>query len=62
MSHSSSTVFEVLYQHYVHISYDRLVRKAIRNEGLFQSDEAATKLIYLTQKNIMAKWERPPKA
>ena len=37
------------------------VRKAIRNKGHFPSDEAATKLIYLALKNIMAKWKRPPK-
>ena len=37
------------------------VRKAIRNKGHFPSDEAATKLIYLALKNIMAKWKRPPR-
>ena len=37
------------------------VRKAIRNKGHFPSDEAATKLIYLALRNIMAKWKRPPK-
>ena len=37
------------------------VRKAIRNKGHFPSDEAATKLIYLALRNIVAKWKRPPK-
>ena len=37
------------------------VRKTIRNKGHFPSDEAATKLIYLSLRNIEAKWKRPPK-
>jgi putative transposase len=37
------------------------VRKAIRNKGHFPSDEAATKLIYLSLRNITAKWKRPPR-
>lgn len=38
------------------------VRKTIRNKGHFPSDEAATKLIYLSLKQIEAKWRRPPPA
>ena len=37
------------------------VRKTIRNKGHFPSDEAATKLIYLSLRQIEAKWQRPPK-
>ena len=37
------------------------VRKTIRNKGHFPSDEAATKLIYLSLRQIEAKWKRPPK-
>lgn len=37
------------------------VGKAVRNKGLFPSDEAATKLIFLALRNITAKWKRPPK-
>lgn len=36
------------------------VRKAIRNKGHFPSDEAATKLIWLTLRHIEAKWKSPP--
>ena len=36
------------------------VRKAIRIKGLFPSDEAATKLIYLALRNITAKWKIRP--
>lgn len=31
------------------------------NKGHFPSDEAATKLIYLTLRQIEAKWQGPPK-
>jgi transposase-like protein len=34
------------------------LRKAIRTRGHFPSDEAATKLIWLSVRNITAKWER----
>jgi transposase-like protein len=37
------------------------VGKAVRNKGLFTSDQAATKLIFLAIGNITAKWKRPPK-
>lgn len=37
------------------------VRKTIRNKGHFPNDEAATKLIYLSLRQIEAKWKRPPK-
>ena len=36
------------------------VRKAVRNKGHFQSDQAATKLIWLALRNITEKWKRPP--
>ena len=37
------------------------VRKTIRNKGHFPNDEAAIKLIYLSLRQIEAKWKRPPK-
>ncbi len=37
------------------------VRKTIRNKGHFPNDDAATKLIYLSLRQIEAKWKRPPK-
>jgi len=37
------------------------VRKAVRNKGHVPSYEAATKLIFLALRNIIAKWKRPPK-
>ena len=37
------------------------VRKAVRDKGHFPSDEAATKLIFLALRNVIAKWKRPPK-
>lgn len=37
------------------------VRKTIRNKGHFPSDEAAIKLIYLSLRQIQAKWKRPPR-
>jgi putative transposase len=38
------------------------VRKTIRNKGHFPSDKAATKLIYLSLRQIEAKWKKPPPA
>lgn len=35
------------------------LRKVMKNRGQFPSDEAASKLIYLGLRNIMAKWQRP---
>lgn len=37
------------------------VRKTIRNKGHFPSDEAAIKLIYLSLRQIQAKWKRQPR-
>jgi transposase-like protein len=37
------------------------VRKTIRNKGHFPSDDAAIKLIYLSLRQIEAKWKRPPR-
>ena len=34
------------------------VRKIIKTRGHFPTDEAATKLIWLTLRNIMAEWSR----
>ena len=41
-------------------SLTRPGEQAIRNQGPFPSDEAATKLIYLALRNITAKWQEPP--
>ena len=35
------------------------LRKIIKTRGHFPSDEAATKLLYLALRNIIAKWQRP---
>jgi len=37
------------------------VRKSVRSHGHFPSDQAATKLIWLTLRNIEAKWKSPPR-
>ncbi|MEM7255354.1 MAG: IS256 family transposase [Pseudomonadota bacterium] len=57
----SNEVRRIIYTTNAIESLHSQVRKAIRNKGHFPSDEAATKLIYLALKNIMAKWKRPPK-
>lgn len=36
------------------------VRKAVRGRGHFQSDQAATKLIWLVLQNAAVKWKNPP--
>jgi hypothetical protein len=36
------------------------LRKVLKNRGHFPSDEAATKLIYLTLRNITKQWQNPP--
>ena len=35
------------------------LRKIIKTRGHFPTDEAATKLLYLALRNIIAKWKRP---
>jgi transposase-like protein len=40
-------------------SYHRQVRKHTKNKGVFPSDRAVLKLVYLVSKNIMAKWTMP---
>jgi putative transposase len=35
------------------------IRKVIKTRGHFPTDEAATKLIWLALRNIMADWRRP---
>ncbi len=37
------------------------MRKTIRNKGHFPSDDAAIKLIYLSLREIEAKWKRLPR-
>lgn len=36
------------------------VRKAVRGRGHFPSDDAGTKLIWLTLRNVQEKWKMPP--
>ncbi len=40
-------------------SYHRQIRKHTKNKGVFPSDKAVLKLVYLVSKNIMAKWTMP---
>jgi putative transposase len=57
----SAEVRTILYTTNAIESLHSQVRKAVRNKGHFPSDEAATKLIFLALRNIIAKWKRPPK-
>lgn len=57
----SEEVRKILYTTNAIESLHSQVRKAVRNKGHFPSDEAATKLIFLALRNIIAKWKRPPK-
>ena len=41
-------------------SLNASVRKAIRNKGHFPSEQAATKLIWLSLRHITENWKRPP--
>lgn len=40
-------------------SYHRQLRKHTKNKGVFPSDMAVLKLVYLLSRNIMAKWTMP---
>jgi transposase-like protein len=42
-------------------SYHRQIRKHTKNKGVFPSDQAVLKLVYLLSQNIMAKWSMPVK-
>lgn len=57
----SEQVRRIIYTTNAIESLNSQVRKAVRNKGHFPSDEAATKLIYLALRNIVAKWKRAPK-
>lgn len=57
----SPAVRKIIYTTNAIESLHSQVRKTIRNKGHFPSDEAAIKLIYLSLKQIQAKWKRPPK-
>ena len=41
-------------------SLNMQVRKVIKTRGHFPSEEAASKLIYLALRNIVARWKKPP--
>ncbi|WP_375199134.1 IS256 family transposase [Cupriavidus metallidurans] len=57
----SAEVRKIIYTTNAIESLHSQVRKTIRNKGHFPSDEAATKLIYLSLRQVEAKWKRPPK-
>jgi putative transposase len=57
----SPEVRRILYTTNTIESLHSQVRKTIRNKGHFPSDEAAIKLIYLSLRQIEAKWKRPPR-
>ena len=57
----SAEVRKIIYTTNAIESLHSQVRKTIRNKGHFPNDEAAVKLIYLSLRQIEAKWKRPPK-
>jgi len=57
----SAEVRKIIYTTNAIESLNSQVRRAVRNKGHFPSDQAATKLIYLALRQIVAKWKRPPK-
>ena len=57
----SAEVRKIIYTTNAIESLHSQVRKTIRNKGHFPNDEAAIKLIYLSLRQIEAKWKRPPK-
>ena len=57
----SPEVRKILYTTNAIESLHSQVRKTIRNKGHFPSDDAAIKLIYLSLRQIEAKWKRPPR-
>lgn len=40
-------------------SYHRQIRKHTKSKGVFPSDQAVLKLVYLLSRNVMAKWSMP---
>ena len=58
----SAPVRQIIYTTNAIESLHSGVRKSIRNKGHFPHDEAATKLIWLTLRNLTAKWTHPPLA
>ena len=57
----SPEVRKIIYTTNAIESLNSQVRRAVRNKGHFPSDQAATKLIYLALRQIVAKWKRAPK-
>lgn len=56
------TIRRVLYTTNVLENVHRQLRKIIKTRGLFPSDEAATKLLWLVLRNITLQWTKPGKA
>src|SRR6476620_3575764 len=56
------TIRRVLYTTNVLENLHRQLRKIIKTRGLFPTDEAATKLLWLALRNITLKWAAPAKA
>lgn len=57
----SHEVRKIIYTTNAIESLNSTVRKSIRNKGHFPNDEAATKLIYLSLRQIEAKWKSAPR-
>ena len=55
----SSVIRKVIYTTNVIESFHRQLRKVTKTKGSFTSDGALMKLLYLVQKDIVAKWKRP---
>lgn len=56
------TIRRVLYTTNVLENLNRQLRKIIKTRGLFPTDEAATKLLWLALRNITLQWAAPGKA
>jgi len=55
----SLVIRKVIYTTNVIESFHRQLRKVTKTKGSFTSDGALMKLLYLVQKDIVAKWKRP---
>jgi putative transposase len=55
------TIRRVLYTINALESVHRQLRKIIKTRGLYPTDEAATKLLWLALRNITLQWSSPPK-
>jgi len=58
----SPEVRKIIYTTNAIESLNSTVRRSIRSKGHFPNDEAAAKLIYLSLRQVEAKWQSPPPA